>query len=105
MREKRVILEYGVDASLVRLQIRYRPAIQQDVAGCRRFETGDETQRRGLAASGGPQEREKFASSESERYSANRPVGWEMLGKSPQLQNCVHVSKPDSSARDYRRCG
>jgi hypothetical protein len=32
-------------------------------------------------------------------------VGREMLGESPQLQNDVHVSKPDSSARDGCRLG
>ena len=50
VREQRVLLEHRVYVALVGRQVVYALAVKHDVAGCRRQEPADDTQRCGLAA-------------------------------------------------------
>src|SRR4051812_30505741 len=67
MREERVILEDGVDRPPIGRQWRDVLAVKQDLALGREVEAGDQPQKRGLAAAGGPQKREKLVLADGDR--------------------------------------
>jgi hypothetical protein len=60
-REQRVALEDGVDLALVRRGAGHVDPVEQDAAGGRLLEPGDQPQRGRLAAAGRPQQREQLA--------------------------------------------
>ncbi|GMA36898.1 hypothetical protein GCM10025876_31020 [Demequina litorisediminis] len=64
VRERRVVLEHEADAALLRRQVRRVLALDTDVPLVGGFESGDDAQQRGLAASGRPQERGELARGE-----------------------------------------
>ena len=59
--EQGVLLEHRVDAALVGGDARHVLALEQHLAGGGHFKPADDAQQRGLAAAGGPQQRDKFA--------------------------------------------
>jgi hypothetical protein len=61
VREKRVVLEHDADVAPERRQIDDRPSLQVDLARGRRKKSGDEAERRSLAAAGGSEQRHEFA--------------------------------------------
>ncbi len=66
VREQRVVLEHHAEIALVRRRPRDRPAIQQDLAGRRRFEAGQHHQGGRLAGARGAQQREELAAPDVE---------------------------------------
>jgi hypothetical protein len=61
MREQRVVLEHEADAALVGGQARHVLSAKHDAAGIGRLEARDHAQRRGLAASRRPEQRQELA--------------------------------------------
>ena len=65
VRIERVALEDHGNVTFARTGVRDILIIEQDVAGTRNFETGDQTQRRRLAGARRPKQREKLIRSKS----------------------------------------
>ena len=61
MREQRIALEHHIDRTPMRRHRREIDAVEQDAAGARPLEAGDQSQQRGLAAAGGSEQRKKLA--------------------------------------------
>ena len=60
MREQGVALEHGVDVALVRRHVVDPITEKHHVAGVGRLKAADDAQRRGLAAAGGAEQRQKL---------------------------------------------
>ncbi len=67
MREQRIALEHHIDRTPMRRHRRKIDAVEQDAAGARPLEAGDQAQQRGLAAAGGSEQRKKLARIDVER--------------------------------------
>src|SRR3712207_6457512 len=81
MGEEGVALEHGVDVAPVRGSARHVLAVEQDMAPTGTLETGDHTQRRGLAASAGAQKREELSRRDVQGYAAHGLEVPESLGE------------------------
>ena len=79
VREQSVALKHGVDIAAVRRKMIDAGSVQPHFARGRRFESGDQTQHRGLAASGGAKQRKKRATLDLERNAVHGAVRREML--------------------------
>ncbi len=66
VREKRVVLEDGTYRPFLWRALREVLAIEEDAAPVRQVEAADHAQQRGLAAAGGPEQREEFAGLDGE---------------------------------------
>jgi hypothetical protein len=79
VREQRIALEHHVDGALMGRRRGHVLAGDEDAAFVRRFEAGDEAQQARLAATGWPQQREKFAALDVERQPVDGPQSAETL--------------------------
>src|SRR5688572_28144315 len=61
VREKRVVLEHDADVALEGRKAGDRPSLEEDLPGARRKETGDEPERRSLAAARRAEQRHELA--------------------------------------------
>ncbi len=67
MRKQRVALKHHIDRPPIRRHLREIDAVEQDAAGIRLFEAGDQPQQRGLAAAGRSEQRKELALVDVER--------------------------------------
>src|SRR5215831_15799380 len=72
MRKKRVALKHHVHRATMWRHAGKIPAVEQDASLLRIFESGESAQQRGLAAAGGPEEREELALVNIERDGLER---------------------------------
>src|SRR5262249_40813349 len=98
VREQRVMLEHGVDVTLVRRVIGRVPAADQDLALVRLLEASDQPQRGGLAAAGWPQERQELALMHLEGDGVARGERAEPFGYRTKLDVERLVAVPGSHA-------
>src|SRR5262245_32178335 len=61
MREQGVVLEHEADAAVVGLKPGHIPVPNKDASPCRFLKAGDHPQGRGLAATGGPEQRKQLS--------------------------------------------
>ena len=80
MREQRVGLEHQVERPPVRRDGRDVGAVEQDAARVRRLEAGEHAEQRGLAAAGGPEQREELVLADVERDAVDGGRPAEALG-------------------------
>jgi DtxR family transcriptional regulator, Mn-dependent transcriptional regulator len=102
VREERVVLEHDADAPPLRRdessRSRHVGAVEDDAPTVRTLETGDEPQRRRLAATARPEQRKDLALVDREFDAVDGAHGTEVLGEAVELDNCAHrlrVALPD----------
>src|SRR5439155_903252 len=72
VREEGVVLEYDADVAQMRQHVIDDLAAQHDLTGGRREEAGDALEQRGLAAAGGPEQREELPGRDVEMHAIDR---------------------------------
>ena len=92
VREQGVVLEHHADVAPARRQVDHVAPIDQDAAGGRVDEPGDDPQRRRLAAAGRSQQREKLAVADIqiERLQGNRGAVAALDPFEPDLRHGLH---------------
>jgi hypothetical protein len=91
MREQHVALEHQVDRPPIRRHRRQIDTVEQDVAGVRPLEAGDQPQQRRLAATRRPEQRKKLAFINVEGQMIDDGGGAEALGQSLDAQQRTRV--------------
>ena len=86
MREQRVALEHHVDRPPMRRHLRQIDTVEQDAAGIRPFEAGDQAEQSGLAAAGRTKQGKKLALVDIERQLVDRGVTAELLAQAFDAQ-------------------
>src|SRR6202042_1982407 len=79
--EQCVVLEHHIDQAPVRRHGREIDAVEQDAAGVRLLETGDQAQQRSLAAAGWPEQRKELALIDVEGELIDRGAAAEALAQ------------------------
>ena len=78
-------------------------AIEQNAPFARRLEAGEQAQQRGLAAAGGPEQREEFAVTDVERKPLDRRHRAEALGDALEAHQRRLLPHPPSTSSSLRR--
>ena len=91
MGKQRVLLEDEVDRPEIGRDIQHRPPVDQNIALIGMLETGDESQRRGLAGSAGTEDGKELAVPDAERQGFHRRRGAVALDHLPQLDGWVSL--------------
>ena len=86
MREERKILEGHADAAMFGIDLGHVFAADDDLAGIRLDDAGDEAQQHGLAGAGGAEEHEGLAVGDIERQVVEHGLALVALGDVLQLQ-------------------
>src|SRR5207302_7160763 len=86
VRKQRVVLEDRVDVALVGRQRRHVLVLEQQLAAVGLLEAGDDAQRRGLAAAGGPEEGQELRAADREIDALQNGSSREGLGEALKAQ-------------------
>jgi hypothetical protein len=86
VREERVALEHRVDGTSIRLGVRDVLAADQDATGCRFLESGDQAQRRRLAAARGAEQGEERSGRDRQIEVLDRGESREPLRDADELE-------------------
>ena len=93
MGEQGIALEDGIDRPLIGRQMLDRAALEQDLAGARLLEAGDQAQQRGLAAARGAQEGEELVLPDGDRDVVEGPHA--LLSGAEDLRNSAGFDRCD----------
>ena len=94
VREQRVVLEHGVDAAHVRRQARDVAPVEEDAAGVRLLEAGEDAQQRRLAAAAGAEQGVELAALDLQARVVDGREAAEALGDVFENEKLRHVARP-----------